>query len=387
MKKIIFSPLLFLPLGTLLLPLISKIIGGASVFLLFLVALLPIFHAPANRNTVKLVIICLLILITGILSFLLSPCKNIPAFLFDSQFFFMFISLALYFSFFSISEVDFEKYFTKAMLLSFVFFVLDCAILVASGGQILFYDLGVYRFSPGLGPSAGSIYLLALIPPMLCFSWRKGNKIRFFLCFMIMIMIIATGTRITMLAMISMVFYFLWKRNLLGFNFAGFTLGLLLAIVAYNVLQRLFFEGGSGIDAINMNGRMEIWSGLLEEGVRSYLIGNGFGAAHAYIISSGVGRGIGIQPHNDYLKIFFNTGTFGLALFILLSAMIWREIGKHTQKPSAPPRILLAARMYMIGLLILMLTDNVIIYHFYTYPAILLITYSITSRSRYRECT
>lgn len=387
MKRIAFLPIPFLPIGTLLLPSISKIIGGASVFFLSLLVLLVIFNTPANRSTIKLTAIASVILTVGFLGFLFSPYKSIPAFLFDAQFFSTLILLTLYFSFFKISEIDFEKHFIRAMLLSFAFFILDCGLLVASGGSILFYDLGVYRFSPGLGPSAGSIYLLALIIPMLCFSWPKANKIRIFLCLLIMLMIIATGTRITMIAMMSIVLYFLWKKGHLGLNAMGLVICLLFSLAGYNVLQRLFFEGGRGLGAINMNGRLEIWSSLLDEGVKSYLIGNGFGAAYSYITSTGVGLGIGVQPHNDYIKIFFNTGVFGLALFILLSATIWRETNDSMKKSNISPKTLLATRMYMIGLLILMLTDNVIIYHFYIYPAILLITYCIATKNRYRECT
>lgn len=344
------------------------------------------YRASFDKKSLKAIAITFLIFLTGCFSFAFSPYKNIAGFLFDAQFYVFFIVFTLLFTTFNFDNIEFEKLFITAILWSLFIFLLDCALLIGSGGGLFFYDVGIYRLSPGLGPSAGSIYLLAALIPMLCFPWEKSNRLRIFICALITIMIVATGTRITMIAMVAMGFYLLWRKGRIGLNKEGFSLGILACLVAYSVMQRLFFGGGTnGLEAVNTNGRLEIWLGLLKAGLDSYISGNGFGASYSYITSTGIGRGIGTQPHNDYIRIFFNTGIIGIGLFLLLSIILWKASGKGH---SSPPHnnISIAAQMYLIGLFILMTTDNVIIYHFYIYPCLMTVSYCITKKNRPAQC-
>jgi O-antigen ligase len=165
------------------------------------------------------------------------------------------------------------------------------------------------------------------------------------------------------------------NKRLLIFIFAPSTLITILT----TIFQRLFLEGSetNSIDNINFNGRLLIWAALLEN--TSLYFGNGIGSSVDFIAKNYIE--VGIQPHNDYLRIYHDSGLFGLGLigtfFYLIINGLRKKIVANKNLNSA--HIFSLAGFISFG--IIMLTDNVFIYSFYFFP--LLIFYFLSMQSKY----
>jgi O-antigen ligase len=262
---------------------------------------------------------------------------------------------------------------------SFLFFLCD-TLFVFLSGNLLSIDLGQGRFSYSLGPSAGAVYLLAICLAHLGLPRSLPEFIHNFVTILIIALIVLTSTRIALFAL-AVSYFYMYRFSIFKFNesvlislakicFMIFTL-LYGSLIFYN---RLFFgETGSGI---NSNGRFEIWSTMFNAAVERIYFGHGWGASTTYLTSSGVGDGFGIQPHSDYLRILFDTGAVGLLVFFLLIIKLWFALSRTS---STCTRV---AKAYILCLLILMVTDNVFIYHFFIYPALFFISLVLTKSLR-----
>jgi O-antigen ligase len=114
--------------------------------------------------------------------------------------------------------------------------------------------------------------------------------------------------------------------------------------------------------SINGEGRADFWRTLRNESIGVGFTGMGAGAAERVIADNFNDIG---QPHNDYLKLWFNFGWTGLALFLggwvvvmyrLVSALRAGGLGQDDLKPIA------AAFLSGLALLVFMTTDNPIAY-------------------------
>ena len=101
---------------------------------------------------------------------------------------------------------------------------------------------------------------------------------------------------------------------------------------------------------------MTLWSDLSGSSIWRLLFGAGPGAADSVLVIR-LARVEASNPHNDWLKIFFDYGAFG---FIIMHAVLFRVLCEHR----------LGVMLYIYGA-VLMMTDNVFIYMFY-HPFVLL---------------
>ena len=91
----------------------------------------------------------------------------------------------------------------------------------------------------------------------------------------------------------------------------------------------------------------ELWTRWRPGGLAHHLFGFGPGAADAWLVF----RGIEANPHNDWLKILFDYGAFGLVLMQGVLAALF-------------PKTRLGNKLYLYSA-ILMVTDNTFIYMFH----------------------
>jgi O-antigen ligase len=128
-----------------------------------------------------------------------------------------------------------------------------------------------------------------------------------------------------------------------------------------------------GTVGINVSGRANMWATVIESAERSPLIGQGLGTSQLAIADA---FELG-HPHNDYLRLWHDLGIVGLLFFVAsLVGWLWRlfsdwRVAARQQHPLAPLK--LSATLALLGLLLVAITDNAIIYPFVMSPLGLLI--------------
>jgi len=140
------------------------------------------------------------------------------------------------------------------------------------------------------------------------------------------------------------------------------------AITYWAPLRDRFTQGDTSLSVaginVNAEGRTKIWGVLWSEAQQEIVIGRGSGAASARSFSLSPAFG---HPHNDYLRILYDFGAVGVGLlvwFSIRSARLLRRIRKRSLY-SVPA---LAALNAVVGVLIVMVTDNPLDYAFVMIP-------------------
>jgi hypothetical protein len=140
------------------------------------------------------------------------------------------------------------------------------------------------------------------------------------------------------------------------------------AITSWAPLHDKFFTGDLSLSAggvtVNAEGRVEVWRVLWSEVPNAWLLGHGPGAASA--------RSVQIepafdQPHNDYLRLIYDFGVVGTALFAWFTLRVARLL-KRAMRIGPPSIAPLAARTAGLAILIVMITDNPLDYPFVMIP-------------------
>ena len=160
------------------------------------------------------------------------------------------------------------------------------------------------------------------------------------------------------------------------------TIAAILCVVAALVtfvrpLRDRLFTGDLGWQVgtvgINVSGRANMWATVIESAERSPLIGQGLGTSQLAIADA---FELG-HPHNDYLRLWHDLGIVGLGLFVAsIVTWLWRlftewRAAARLGHPLAPLK--LSATLALLGLLLVAITDNAIIYAFVMCPFGLLV--------------
>lgn len=173
-----------------------------------------------------------------------------------------------------------------------------------------------------------------------------------------------------------------FRRNrflALGFLALAAVIGAVLTIP----FVRERFTGGDqafqvGGIVISSQGRDKIWAAVLQGALRSPLIGQGPGSVKLQVASLIPGQA---EPHNDFLRVYFDAGLIGLALFLwallaLFTATAKRARRAPTQIEAAPHlSALLALVVFVFGCL----TDNPLVYPFVVAPLAVIVGISLAT--------
>lgn len=143
------------------------------------------------------------------------------------------------------------------------------------------------------------------------------------------------------------------------------TLG--LALFYTPVFQTRFFYSGSGTLAdvwegkFDDAGRFYAWRAILPEIVERPWIGRGVGAIHQYVPTVWPEA---IHIHNDYLRIAFEWGLVGLAIFTLVAAWQLLDLGRGALRSQGVACwAFTAAFLGLIAFLLAAVTDNPLMYN------------------------
>lgn len=179
---------------------------------------------------------------------------------------------------------------------------------------------------------------------------------------------VATGSRIASVAMLLLPIFNPITRNPLKKTAAIVTI-VCIGGAAYltPMIQQRFFQGGSGgvnqIAEGNFDdaGRFDVWPLVLEAAWERPWLGHGIGSSQFLIPEIWRDQS---HPHNDYLRIGYELGSVGLALFMLV--VIWQlwSLGRQVRRTEgAVQQAFASAWLGWIAFLVIAFTDNPIVYH------------------------
>ena len=137
--------------------------------------------------------------------------------------------------------------------------------------------------------------------------------------------------------------------------------------------ERTFYEGRGSIgdlardDAVDTAGRSAAWPLIWDEAWKRPLLGAGVGSSRAFV--SSIWPDVS-HPHNDYLRVGFECGLLGLAIY--LAAAVWQLLSLRGQVDRTQGVIRQAFIAVLLGFLIMLFTsatDNTLVYNLcYTDP-------------------
>lgn len=142
-----------------------------------------------------------------------------------------------------------------------------------------------------------------------------------------------------------------------------------LAVAYVPAIHRFFLFGDEAFNvgglAIDSRGRWNWWQHLWASFLASPIFGNGIGSA-VYVISSNIDVENDIQPHNDHLRLLHDFGIVGYAVFCTAIGAVLIRIYRAWRAASVAGNysavIHGTAFLYTGGFLLVMLTDNILIY-------------------------
>jgi O-antigen ligase len=158
----------------------------------------------------------------------------------------------------------------------------------------------------------------------------------------------------------------------------------ILTVCTFIILANVFFSfslirdrfGYAGDQAsfagvrLNTAGRAKIWSLLLSEGKNSFFLGHGIGSSEDLVLRNFQTIA---QPHNDFLRIYFDLGFFGF--LSLCTALLYLAVsGWRIHRFDSEGVLIFKMKFVLVfHLILLMLTDNPLVYPFYTLPLFLIL--------------
>lgn len=374
--------------------------SGVIVKIILIISLVGLIYFNWNNKAARLILspwaVCSLVFLMA--SFLLGYHGDLSHFrgwATDSQIIIYGLIFWFYFGLTYLKSDACVSALSSAIRLAIALSLVRLVIGYVSGDYGFTEYHGRYRMGTFLGPSAGSIFYLALLIPSFSGWVVDGKKTDLIYTIIALSMILSTATRITIFALLVILpIGALWVRKASERGNIGMMIGVVtMFAIMYSGVElvqpgedpykhglAISLSGGAGVTLIS-SGRHEAWPLFIKKAMEAPLLGHGVGSTSLYLKSWNDPNFD--QIHNDYLKIFFNSGLVGLGIFFGAIYILARFI-LAKQPISASSEILkLSSINYLAGLLVTMLTDNTLAYHFYLFPACLVVVYflSIPSRS------
>ncbi|WP_187118543.1 O-antigen ligase family protein [Bacillus smithii] len=136
---------------------------------------------------------------------------------------------------------------------------------------------------------------------------------------------------------------------------------LIVGFVGKNIILSRFsliseVYSNHGINTGNSIGwRLNVWDIIFKLGLEKPFFGHGLGSSN--LVVGSVYKGNFFAPHNEYLRLFYETGGIGLILFIisiLVTIVYYLQHGDRKNK--------LFFLSCVVAYLVMMSTDNIMIY-------------------------
>jgi len=250
------------------------------------------------------------------------------------------------------------KYLMRSFFVSLVLLYLTVAVSRFGG----FDDVDWAGAMRPLGMTAALIAGICLAQPPRRGALRLAG---WGICLLVGIITEARIITVSMLVLplINPVTKGLFKRVVLGLSI------LVLAVAVFysaSFQQRFFYTGSGSMSDVaqgklDTSGRFEAWPYVWEEAWRHPVLGSGIGSTHAFV--GRIWNDITLV-HCDFLRVGFELGLVGLAIFVLVFAWQTWELWKGTRTTSGWTRAAYgSAFMGMVVFWINAATDNPVGYN------------------------
>ena len=140
-----------------------------------------------------------------------------------------------------------------------------------------------------------------------------------------------------------------------------------LLVLYYAPLRDRFLRNHDAVEigglTISTEGRAKMWGLILSESHEKPFLGHGVGAASQLITQYYPGLD---HPHNEYLRFYFDFGLIGLGLFAVGYIAIALRVFRYARRSDHP--VHWAALIALIGIALVAVTDNAMVYPFVMIP-------------------
>jgi O-antigen ligase len=265
-------------------------------------------------------------------------------------------------------------------ILRSIYFPLILLIIAYLAGYLKFSEL--FGFIGPLGPRSVSLYFVSIISLAISsLSYDNSKKLRklsFLSIVTGVLLIFISLSRTAFLSLIVIFFLFSTLKfrikkiiTVIPIIFLIIFVGIKFEPFAERVNPEVYYVS----PGFYTSGRATVWPVIIEEGLKHPLFGYGTGNAKVFMEENF--KGVGLLPHNEYLRIFYDGGVMGLILF--LSAWIqrlkkhwlfWKKRERNNDKNKA--KFHLASILGTVGILVSAIFDNVFLYVFMLVPICLI---------------
>ena len=128
------------------------------------------------------------------------------------------------------------------------------------------------------------------------------------------------------------------------------------------------------VSGVSLSGRGLLWLQTWRHAMQAPLTGHGTGSAEVYLGTEL--QTVTAQPHNDYLRVFHDSGIIGLVTLLVaaIAGVFSLRRLQHRSRSVLARELTLAAFLTWIGYLLIAVTDNILVYvSFFTQNMFLLI--------------
>lgn len=171
------------------------------------------------------------------------------------------------------------------------------------------------------------------------------------------------------------------KEFLQSILMLSFILMIGLVFSRTGIFQNAVYGGDEALEvggfSVNTSGRFYQWTVIFESFLKNTLLGSGFSIPEELRTEERWNH-----PHNDYLRLLHHLGIAGLSLWMVFAFSVISKIQKILKLLNSTPKQLTFKRHKAVAytcagsfaaLLIMMLTDNSIVYNYVMYPIGLLL--------------
>jgi O-antigen ligase len=244
--------------------------------------------------------------------------------------------------------------------------------LVPIGGGVALWKLGLIDGGEEMGALGISPRVMALtlclIGAVCVTAWPSKKLLPLVGWGLCLLLTFVTGSRMATAALLTVpILHPLYRSRTLRLGMIAGVLVLAVVLFHTKVFQERFFYSGSGTltDLFEGNflgfGRFVAWPTILEDAWRKPILGSGVGTVFTYVPTVWDDM---THAHNDYLRIGYELGLVGLAIFLPL--VVWQLASLKRLLPTTTGPVRCAAAAGMIGLLLFLITavtDNPLIYN------------------------
>jgi len=229
------------------------------------------------------------------------------------------------------------------------------------------------RYQGALGPSTLGLYSSAMALPI--YGWARTQRSwKLYLLFAALaVQTVSTGTRIAVLALGGglLALELTGGARLRSALVAGAGLALWLLVPTLGARTWGADAGQGALESVNSSGRLliwaDVWNGMVG-GADPW--GHGIGSSTAYLTGrfnpTGFTGGVGMEVHNEYLRMLAELGPIGLGLFLLACAGVVRDLARRCRKAAPGQAEAIIALSSVLAFLVASATDNTLTFYSYS---------------------